>query len=369
MIKNSSNELTPQNIPQNTPLELPIWIAPMEGLTLNVFRKIWDRHFGCGAIEKYYTPFLNANHTLHFQNKEIRDILPENNEGMPVAVQILTNKPDQLAWAVQEMYSYGYREVNFNLGCSMPQVARKKRGAGMLGDIDALDRFFEEFFDLLSRSEDPEIPSSMRISVKTRIGGDDRSTAMKLMPIYNRYPIDSLTIHPRLQCEVYSGVPDMDAFAAMYEASSHPVVYNGDILRAEDYHHIREQFPKLRAVMIGRGILRDPLLVRRITGAASASETSAGAASAGAASANEASEGAAPESPAPEDTAKIKSFHDDLLEAYLAYYPDERQALSKMKELWWYMRDSFPNKEREIRKLRKSSHLAEYRSLEQTVFR
>ena len=112
---------------------------------------------------------------------------------------------------------------------------------------------------------------------------------------------------------------------------------------------IREQFPKLRAAMIGRGILRDPLLIRRITGAASA---------------NEASEGAAPE-----DTAKIKSFHDDLLEAYLAYYPDERQALSKMKELWWYMRDSFPDKEREIRKLRKSSRLAEYRSLEQTVFR
>ena len=219
----------------------------------------------------------------------------------------------------------------------------------MLGDIDALDRFFEEFFDLLSRLENPEIPSSMRISVKTRIGVDDRSTAMKLMPIYNRYPIDSLTIHPRLQCEVYSGVPDMEAFAAMYEASSHPVVYNGDILRVEDYHRIREQFPRLRAVMIGRGILRDPLLVRRITGAASA---------------NEASEGAAPE-----DTAKIKSFHDDLLEAYLAYYPDERQALSKMKELWWYMRDSFPDKEREIRKLRKSSRLAEYRSLEQTVFR
>lgn len=344
MIKNSSNDFTPQNTPQSTPQNLPIWIAPMEGLTLNVFRKTWDRHFGCGAIEKYYTPFLNANHTLHFQNKEIRDILPENNEGMPVAVQILTNKPDQLAWAVQEMHGYGYREVNFNLGCSMPQVARKKRGAGMLGDVDALDRFFEEFFDLLSRSEDLEIPSSMRISVKTRIGVDDRSTAMKLMPIYNRYPIDSLTIHPRLQCEVYSGVPDMEAFAAMYEASSLPVVYNGDILRAEDYHHIREQFPKLRAVMIGRGILRDPLLVRRITGAA-------------------------PGIPTPEDAAGIKSFHDDLLEAYLAYYPDERQALSKMKELWWYMRDSFPDKEREIRKLRKSSRLAEYRSLEQTVFR
>ena len=224
----------------------------------------------------------------------------------------------------------------------------------MLGDVDALDRFFEEFFDLLSRSENPEIPSSMRISVKTRIGVDDRSTAMKLMPIYNRYPIDSLTIHPRLQCEVYSGVPDMEAFAAMYEASSHPVVYNGDILRAEDYHHIREQFPRLRAVMIGRGILRDPLLVHRITGAASASE---------------ALEGAASESQASEDTPKIKSYHDDLLEAYLEYYPDERQALSKMKELWWYMRDSFPDKEREIRKLRKSSRLAEYRSLEQTVFR
>ena len=75
----------------------------MEGLTLNVFRKTWNRHFGCGAIEKYYTPFLNANHTLHFQNKEIRDILPEHNRISSILIpQVMSNKAEEFVWAVKK---------------------------------------------------------------------------------------------------------------------------------------------------------------------------------------------------------------------------------------------------------------------------
>lgn len=377
------------NKQQADPPSLPIWIAPMEGLTLAIFRRIWAKHFGCGLVEKYYTPFLNANHTLHFQGKEIRDILPENNAGMHVVPQILTNKPDQLAWAVGEMVHYGYDEVNFNLGCSMPQVARKKRGAGMLGDPDALDRFFEEFFELLERGEYHPRGSQMeaaveesaekkpatkeatqgklashaaravRISVKTRIGLDDRSTADRLIAIYNRYPFDSIIIHPRLQCEIYSGEPDMEAFARMYEESVHPVVYNGDILRPEDDQRIRTQFPRLRAVMIGRGILRDPSLVRQI--ACLAAQSSPG-------SPGDDPAGPTGRPPGKATAQEIRAFHDELLDAYINCYRDEHQALSKMKELWWYMRDFFPQQERIIKKMRKCTSLDRYRAYAVELF-
>ena len=70
---------------------------------------------------------------------------------MPTIPQVLGNKADQVAWAVAEIAGYGYREINFNLGCSMPTVAKRGKGAGFLKDPDLLDRFFDSFFEILEK--------------------------------------------------------------------------------------------------------------------------------------------------------------------------------------------------------------------------
>lgn len=119
---------------------MKIYCAPMEGLTLFPFRQV--HHVFYPGIDKYYTPFLVANQTLHFKKKEIRELLPENNAGLSVVPQILANKPEEFVWAVRTIHSYGYQEINLNLGCPSPTVVTRGRGAGMLSDPDRLDRFF-----------------------------------------------------------------------------------------------------------------------------------------------------------------------------------------------------------------------------------
>ena len=78
--------------------------------------------------------------------KEIRDILPENNEGMELIPQILTNRAEDFLAIAKEIRQYGYDKVNLNLGCPSPTVTSRNRGSGFLALPRELDRFLEEIF-------------------------------------------------------------------------------------------------------------------------------------------------------------------------------------------------------------------------------
>lgn len=308
---------------------MKLYFAPMEGITLSVFRNMFETWFP--GTDVYFSPFLVANQTLHFKNKEIRDILPENNQGISLVPQLLTNRADQFAWGIRELMTYGYREINLNLGCSMPQVAKRGKGAGFLADPEALDRFFDEAFGLINGE-------SVKVSVKMRAGIGDPEEIRKLTSVINRYPFSEVIVHPRLMKELYGGTPHMDAFRYVYDTCVHPVSYNGDVYTAADYERICSEYPKLHAVMIGRGFLRNPGLMREIRG-----------------------EEAVPLS-------YIREYHDALFEAYCGLYPDQRQAVTKMKELWYYMRHLFEDREREMKEIKKAASPAQYREAARRMF-
>lgn len=134
--------------------KMKFYLAPMEGLTGFVFRNAYQKHFG--NIDTYFTPFIN-NKKMNY--KEIKDILPEHNEGMHVVPQILTNRAEDFLAIAKELGNYGYESVNLNLGCPSGTVVAKHRGAGFLAVPEELDHFLEEIF--------AECP--LRISVKTRV--------------------------------------------------------------------------------------------------------------------------------------------------------------------------------------------------------
>lgn len=317
---------------------MKFYFAPMEGLTLYAFRQTHNSFFQ--GIDKYYTPFLVANQTLHFKKKEIREILPENNRDMNVVPQVLSNKAEEFLWAVRTIVGYGYKEINLNLGCPSPTVVTRGRGAGFLADTDRLDRFFDEVFNSLSL--DPEI-QKVSISVKTRTGLNDHAEAEALMEVYNRYPISELIIHPRRKTDLYKGSPDWDVFAAMKDVSAHPVCYNGDICSPEDYQKLIDSFPDLDAVMIGRGLIRDPSLVEMIqecergTGANKTSQTAAY-------NKNE----------------KLRKYLDTLFKEYSRVFSGENQTVSKMKEIWYYMGDMFPESEKSLKMIKKARTYEQY---------
>ena len=286
--------------------------APMEGITTYVFRQVHHRFFP--GIDAYYTPFLVANQTRHFKKQELRETDPVNNAGLTLVPQLLANDADLFLDALRRIGALGYQSVDLNLGCPMSTVVSKRKGAGLLREPEELDAFLYGIFSGLQ-------PQDPAISVKTRIGFEDASEGVRLMTIFNRYPITQLTIHARRQVDYYKGKPDLEAFGDMLAASKHPVCYNGDLFSAGDVETFTARFPQVDALMIGRGLLRDPALVRTLQGGAPASRE------------------------------ELHAYMHALFAAYSESLYGPVNAVHRMKELWSYLLAQFPETGRTKKKL------------------
>lgn len=316
---------------------MKFYLAPMEGLTGFVFRNAYQKHFG--DIDTYFTPFIN-NKKMNY--KEIKDILPEHNKGMHVVPQILTNRAEDFLAIAKELGNYGYESVNLNLGCPSGTVVTKHRGAGFLAVPEELDHFLEEIF--------ADCP--LRISVKTRIGINDAGEWERILSIYEKYPMEELIIHPRVQKDFYNNTPDMDAFLYAVENSRHTLCYNGDICSVDDYkawiqkmegkdreHGSGSTAQHTEHMMLGRGILKNPGLVGELMGHA----------------------------PITKD--QFYAFHDDVLKGYLDVMSGERNTLFRMKELWFYFAKYFTEPEKYVKQIKKTQRVAEYRVIVDNLFR
>jgi len=305
------------------------YLAPMEGVTTWIFRQAYHACFP--PMDKYFTPFLVPHTARDFTWKERNEILPEHNPGQRLVPQILTNQAEDFVRTAQKLKDrYGYEEVNLNLGCPSGTVVPKGRGAGFLADSVKLNAFLEEVFARLPHT---------RISIKTRLGLESPEEFGPLMEIYNQYPLEELIIHPRVRKDFYKNQPNLDAFALAYREAKMPLCYNGDLYRTEDFDRIEERFPEVDAVMAGRGILKNPGLIREKLG-----------------------EGRP-------DAGTLKDFHDRIFRKYLENTSGDRDAIFKMKELWNYFSSYFPDSERVWKKIKKSQNKPAYEMAVRETFR
>lgn len=318
---------------------MKFYLAPMEGLTGYIYRRAYAHCFG--DIDYYFTPFI-VNRKM--SSKEINDILPEHNPGMNVVPQIMTNKAEDFLEVTKELEEYGYDTVNLNLGCPSGTVVAKKRGAGFLAEPEKLDAFLSEIYE----------KSTLRISIKTRIGMDDEEEWEELLNIYQKYPIEELIIHPRLQKDFYKNVPRMGAYAKAAERITVPLCYNGDIDSIESYEAFRKAFPKTERMMLGRGVLKNPGLVNTLRRWEESGEKKGTM--------------KADLNPPVLTKEKLRQFHDEIYYGYRSIMSGERNTLFKMKELWSYMGQCFTNPEKYQKKIRKAERLSEYESIVGALF-
>ena len=316
------------------------YLAPLEGITTYIYRRAYHTHYR--PMEKYFTPFLVPHTKKDFNTREKNDILPAHNPGMNLVPQILTNRAEDFLAIAKELGNYGYESVNLNLGCPSGTVVTKHRGAGFLAVPEELDHFLEEIF--------ADCP--LRISVKTRIGINDAGEWERILSIYEKYPMEELIIHPRVQKDFYNNTPDMDAFLYAVENSRHTLCYNGDICSVDDYkawiqkmegkdreHGSGSTAQHTEHMMLGRGILKNPGLVGELMGHA----------------------------PITKD--QFHAFHDDVLKGYLDVMSGERNTLFRMKELWFYFAKYFTEPEKYVKQIKKTQRVAEYRVIVDNLFR
>ena len=331
------------------------YFAPMEGVTGYTLRKV---HHACyPGIDAYFTPFIAPNQHHAVNPKEQRDVCEEHNAGVPVIPQVLTNKPELFLWSARELKAtYGYNEVNLNLGCPSKTVVSKHKGSGFLEDTEKLDRFFAEVFseiEAASSQSEPGTPDNRypRISVKTRLGMNEPEEFAEILKVYNKYSVSELIIHPRVQKEFYKGMPHLDAFGDAAKETKHSLCYNGDIWTLEDYIRVKKLFPDVKKFMMGRPLMANPELVQEIR----AYEFSMLAGDEWRGYKNSM------------DT--LEKFHDRLLRGYMEQMNgDGNNVLFKMKELWGFMGRQFPEKERMIKKMVKTKHIEEYEMLAKELF-
>lgn len=300
----------------------------MEGVTNHYYRTLHARFFP-GSVDAYFSPFLSPTNSPRLSTKEMRDVLPENNEGVNLIPQILTNDSQGFLQTAEKLARLGYETVNLNLGCPSGTVVSKGRGAGFLADPAALDRFLDEIFSACP----------MPISVKTRIGMDSVEEFSDLLEIYNRYPITELTVHPRIRQEFYKGKPHLDCFAQAVEDSKIPLCYNGDIFCKKDYEAITQAFPSVQSVMLGRGLIGNPALARELSGGKRLEKE------------------------------ELRSFTEELVEIYRVQFSGDRNAICHMKELWFYMAPLFTNHEKYAKKINKAQRMSDYQAAVASLFR
>lgn len=324
------------------------YFAPLEGITGYVYRRA--HHAFYPGLDRYYTPFIVPKEKRHLSAREREDVLPEHNEGMTVIPQIMSNQPGEFLRIAEVLCKeYGYQEINLNLGCPSKTVVSKKRGSGFLAEPDRLECFLEEVCGGLALY-------GVKLSVKTRIGKEKPDEFGRLLEIFGRFPLSELIVHPRVQADFYGNVPNLGAFAQAYEAhacAKWELCYNGDIFQKSDCQALCQEFPGLSAVMMGRGLLANPMLVEEIK-----VRENGGAK-------NQAGETAIFQrfSNAGEEEGERKrrhSLHQRLVEDYKAVMSGEKDVLFKMKELWLYMSQDFTEPQRYWKKMKKAQKLADF---------
>jgi tRNA-dihydrouridine synthase len=302
------------------------YFAPLQGVTGYIYRNAYQTYFG--QIDKYFTPFISPTSSKSLTTRELKDILPEHNEGIPVIPQILTNNAEYFLDTVDKLTQLGYHEVNLNLGCPSGTVVSKNKGSGFLAQRQKLDEFLENVFS----------KASIKVSIKTRIGKDSPEEFPEIIEIYNKYPLEELIIHPRIQKDFYGNTPNMEVFKAALVSSKNPVCYNGDIFTFEDYKKLTENNPSIGAVMLGRGLITNPALLGQIKGNLIV------------------------------DKNMLKAFHDAVYKGYQETISEERNVLFKMKEFWFYMINLFAEREKYAKKIRKAERLSDYEVIVSRLF-
>lgn len=310
-------------------------MAPMEGITKYVFRNAFETYFG--GIDRYYTPFLSPKPKACMNYSERHDVALEHNQGIELVPQILTCDAEDFLFVGRELHeTYGYQEINLNLGCPSGTVTKRGRGAGFLADVDKLDHFLEEIF----------VRADYGISIKTRLGIHNPEEIYRLLEVYQKYPLTELTVHARVLEDFYKNPADFDTFAAVSKVYQGRLVYNGDIYRVEDYEWMLGMSGHVEGVMLGRGLLRNLFLAEQIRCA----------------------EEGRTWQPKAEDGKRLKAFHDLVYQGYIEEM-GVNPAIMHMKELWTYMHDMYAESDKPFKHIHKAKNDGEYRSAVAEMFR
>lgn len=311
-------------------MDFNISVAPLQGITDFRFRRCFQKHFD--GVDRYYAPYIRLEHGGVIPKSRVKDTLPENNEGIPLVPQIMSNQAEEMIFMAEYLQSLGFSEMNWNLGCPYPMVTNKQLGSGLLPHPERI----RSLLDLVLAK------TTIEVSVKVRLGLIEAADLSSLIPVFNDFPVKEVIIHPRLGKQQYKELADREAFGRLYGQLKAQVGYNGDICSASDLQDLQHKFPDVYHWMIGRAIIANPFLAEEGKGILTSSE---------------------------EKLIRFKKFHEDLTDEYLAVLSGPSHLITRMRGFWEYFSLSFSNPHKVFKRIKKATSLEKYQAAVQTVLK
>lgn len=232
----------------NVEIENQIVLAPMAGICDSAYRRI-VKSMGCGLIE---TEMVSTRAVMHL-NRKTREMLHMTDYERPIAQQIFGSDSESFKIATEYIYKNMSPEIiDINMGCPVTKVAVKSgAGSALLKSPDKVEDIIKSVVDTVP------IP----VTAKIRSGWDENN-ALEIAKIIEDAGASAITVHPRTRHQRYDIPADWSIIKDIKEELSIPVIGNGDIRTCYDAKAMLD-FTGCDAVMIGRGILGNPWIVKQ----------------------------------------------------------------------------------------------------------
>lgn len=227
------------------------FLAPLAGYTQLPFRRAVRELGGLGLAT---TDLVQAVDVV-CEKKRALDIIATSADDVPLSVQIFGSQIARMVEGARWLEAHGYRGVDINMGCPMAKINGQGGGARLMCDVDNAVRTAAAIV------ESVRIP----VTVKMRLGWDRNSiTAPTLAREFEQVGVAAITIHGRTRSQGFGGDVQIDAIRETVAAVERiPVIGNGDVRSVEDAIRMR-QVTGCAAVAIGRGVLLDPWIFRKL---------------------------------------------------------------------------------------------------------
>ena len=234
----------------NVEIKTKAVMAPMAGISNPSYMKIIE-DMGCDLA---FTELISSEAIIR-NNKKTLDMLNGIDDlKMKVGVQIFGSNPEVMAKAAKILCELHKIDIiDINMGCPVPKVAlHSDAGSGLLKNPTKVKEIVEAVTEAVN------IP----VTVKIRSGWDsDSINAIEIAKIIEEAVASAITIHPRTRAQGYSGKADWSIIKKVKESVNIPVIGNGDIKSCYDAEKMLIE-TNCDAIMIGRGLLGNPWLIR-----------------------------------------------------------------------------------------------------------
>lgn len=244
-----------QNGPAKKFLRGPLGLAPMLTAT-NFASRLW---FSQTSIFDFaIAPFLRVTRSDDIKKIPILYV-PEINEvkggvNYPLIPQLMVNNSDDFLRFADHFLRF-CEHVDLNCGCPAPTSVFRGGGSSLIETPEKFQRFVETIVKKLG---------PQKISIKMRIGFKSEGEFPDLLKIISPFPLAHVTIHGRTAKENYLGKARWNLVERAGQILTYPVIGSGDVFSNESFALKKHEAPSINYFMVGRGILRNPWIMREL---------------------------------------------------------------------------------------------------------